>query len=81
MEPKPEPGARAERQRVDRAARRARNLALAHWIDYLIRSGEVADLATMAKLCKVSRARMTNIVGLVKAAPTEQNCILVAAHQ
>lgn len=27
--PKSEPGARAERQRVDRAARRARNLALA----------------------------------------------------
>jgi hypothetical protein len=48
--PKPESGAKAERQRVDRAARRARNLALAYWIDHLIRSGEVTDLAAVARM-------------------------------
>ena len=35
--PKPEPGVKAERLRVDRAARRARNLALAYYIDGLVR--------------------------------------------
>lgn len=40
--PQPASGASAERQRRDRATRRARNLALAFWIDGPIRSGEVA---------------------------------------
>jgi hypothetical protein len=39
-----------KRQRVDRAARRARNLALAYWIDGLIRSGEVAGLVAVARM-------------------------------
>ena len=38
--PKPPPGAKAERLRQDRAARKARNLALACYIDGLIRSGK-----------------------------------------
>jgi hypothetical protein len=63
--PKPEPGAKAERQRVDRAARRARNLALAYWIDRLVRSGEVADLAAMARMCRVSKARNSNVMCLI----------------
>ena len=61
-EPKPEPGAKAERQRVDRAARRARNLALAYWIDHLIRTGQAADLAAVARMCGVSRARVTKVL-------------------
>lgn len=65
VEPKPEPGAQAERQRVDRAARRARNLALAYWIDGLIRSGQVADLAAVARMCRVSRARVTRITEIL----------------
>lgn len=69
--PNPEPGARAERQRVDRAARRARNLALAYWIDGLIRSGEVADLAAVARMCRVSRARVSSIVGLLLMAASK----------
>lgn len=48
--PKPPPGAKAERQRQRRAAQKARDLALAYWIDSLIRSGEVADLATVGML-------------------------------
>lgn len=59
--PKPEPGAKDERQKMNRAARRARNLALAYWIDGLIRSGEVADLAAVARLCGVSRARVSAV--------------------
>jgi hypothetical protein len=31
--------------RQGRTARKARNLALAYWIDGLVRSGEVADLS------------------------------------
>lgn len=67
-EPKAAPGAKRERQRQDRASRRARNLALAHYIDHLIRSGEVADLAAVARMCGVSRARISKIAALVGAA-------------
>lgn len=69
---KPEPGANVERQRQDRAARRARNVALAHYIDHLIRSGEVADLAAVARMCGVSRARVSNVVSLIGTAAHEQ---------
>jgi hypothetical protein len=70
--PVPEPGVKAERVRVDRAARRARNLALAHYIDHLIRSGEVADLAAVARMCGVSRARVSAVVGLLEMAGDPQ---------
>lgn len=70
--PKPAPGAKAERQRVDRAARKARNLALAYWIDGLVRSGQVADLAAVARMCGVSRARVTKVVALTGMAAVEQ---------
>jgi bacterioferritin-associated ferredoxin len=66
--PKPELGVKAERLRVDRAARRARNLALAHYIDHLIRSGEVADLAGVARMCGVSRARVSQVVAAKRMA-------------
>ena len=78
--PKPEPGAKAERQRRDRAARRARNLALAYWIDGLIRSGKVADLATVARMCGVSRARVSFVVGLLTATPSRRESLLMAAQ-
>lgn len=62
--PRPEPGARAERWRREREARRARQLALAYHIDHLIRSGAVPDLATVARMCGVSRARVSQLEGL-----------------
>lgn len=71
-EPKPVAGAKAERQRVDRAARRARTLALAYWIDGLIQSGEVADLASVARMCGVSRTRITAVAGLMAKSPNRQ---------
>lgn len=68
---KPPPGARAERQRQERAARRARNLALALYIDSLIRSGEIADLAAMARMCGVSRVRVSKVADLLGMAKRE----------
>ncbi len=78
--PAPKPGARAERQRVDRAARRARNLALAYWIDGLIRSGEVATLSEVARRCRVSRARVSNIVALLLPATAEKEHRAIASE-
>ena len=78
--PVPEPGVKAERLRVDRAARRARNLALAYWIDGLVRSGEVADLASVARMCGVSRARVSKIMGgMALAASTQQRMLCPTA--
>lgn len=76
--PKPKPvlGAKKERQRWDRAARRARNLALAHYIDALIRSGEVADLAGVARMCGVTRARVSKIICMLYASAAEQTALL-----
>ena len=74
--PKPAPGAKAERQRQDRAARRARNLALAYWIDGLVRSGEVADLAAVARMCGVSRARVSRVVDLLSIQLGQQEALL-----
>jgi len=73
---KPKPPDRAERQRQDRAARKARNLALAYWIDGLVRSGEVDDLASVARMCGVSRARVSVVVGMLGMKVAEQNRVL-----
>jgi hypothetical protein len=78
--PKPTPEARAERKRQDRAERRARNLALAYYIDALVRSGEVADLAAVARLCGVSRARVSKVVGLLGMAGAEKERLLERDH-
>ena len=70
--PKPPAGFKAERQRQERAARKARNLALAYWIDGLVRSGEVADLAAVARMCGVSRASVTTLVTMLSLSKMEQ---------
>lgn len=78
--PKPQPEAKAERQRRDRAVRRARNLALAHWIDHLIQVSEVTDLADAAKMCGVSRARLTAITeGLSLSLPLQEEILADAS--
>jgi hypothetical protein len=74
--PVPEPGVKAARLRVNRAARRARNLALAYWIDGLVRAGEVEDLAGVARMCGVSRARVSAVVGLLGMAGAEQQRVV-----
>lgn len=78
--PKPAPGAKLARQRQDREARKARNLALAYWIDGLIRVGEVPDLAGVARMCRVSRARISKVAFLVGLAGVIQEKILTTTQ-
>lgn len=76
---KPAPGAKAARQRQDRAARKARNLALAYWIDGLVHSGEVPDLASVAGMCGVSRARVSKVMDMLGLEISEQEiCLKIA---
>lgn len=77
LKPKVDPVATAERRRQNRAARKARNLALAHYIDALVRSGEVADLADVARMCGVSRARVSKIMEVYGLSFVEQERLLV----
>jgi hypothetical protein len=51
-------------------------MALAIRFDQMIRSGEVPDQATLARLGHVTRARMTQIMNLLSLAPDIQEEIL-----
>ena len=57
-------------------SRLARLLALAHHFDELIRRGEVKDQAEIARLCHVSRARITQVMNLLFLATDIQEEIL-----
>jgi len=48
-----------------RADRRARQLALAHWIERKIEAGELRNYAHAAAVLGVSRARVSQIVGML----------------
>ena len=76
--PKPPPGAKAERLRQERAARKARNLALAHYIDALIQSGEVKDLAAVAQMCKVSRTCASTTIHDLAIPVRDQEILLLS---
>ena len=54
----------------------AKLMALAIRFDGLIREGVVADQAELARLGHVSRARVTQIMGLLQLAPDIQEAIL-----
>jgi hypothetical protein len=54
----------------------SRLLALAHRLDELVRTGVVADYATLAQLAHVSRARMSQILNLLVLAPDIQQALL-----
>jgi hypothetical protein len=54
----------------------ARRMALAIRCDQLIRSGAVADGATLAGIAHVTRARMTQIMNLTLLAPDIQESLL-----
>jgi hypothetical protein len=60
----------------ERAPRIARLLALAHKLDAMVRSGEVAGYAQLARLGHVSAARLTQIMVLLHLAPAIQEYIL-----
>ena len=51
----------AEKLRLDREERRLRQLALAQHIDYLVVTGRVDSLADVARMCGVSRARVSQV--------------------
>ena len=57
-------------------ARVARLLALAHKIEGLVASGEVKDYAEVAFVGGVTRARMSQIVGMLCLAPDIQERVL-----
>ena len=59
-----------------RVPRVARFMALAIRFDQLIRAGEVADYAELARLAHVTRARITQIMNLLMLAPDIQEAIL-----
>jgi hypothetical protein len=59
-----------------RAPRIARLLALSHKLDAMVRSGEIADYAELARLGHISPARLTQIMVLLHLAPTIQDYVL-----
>jgi hypothetical protein len=59
-----------------RIPRVARLMALAIRFDQLIRDGVVADQAELARLGRVTRARVTQIMNLLQLAPDLQEAIL-----
>lgn len=77
-----EPAGRAGRQPdpaapVGRVPRVARVLALAHRWKALIDDGTVADQAALARLVGVSRARVTQVMDLLRLAPDIQEAVLL----
>lgn len=67
LPPAPPPG---------RVPRVARLMALAIKLDGLVRSGAVADYATLARLGHVTRARVTQVMNLTLLAPAIQEALL-----
>lgn len=61
---------------VGRVPRITRLMALAIRFDQLIRTGEVADYADLARLGHVTRARITQIMNLLMLAPDIQEELL-----
>ncbi len=59
-----------------RVPRVARLMALAIRFEKLVRDGEVADYADLARLGYVTRARVTQIMNLLNLAPDLQEAIL-----
>lgn len=63
-----------------RVPRIARLMALAIRFDELIRNGDVADYAELARLAHVTRARITQIMNLLMLAPDIQESLLFLPH-
>ena len=62
-----------------RMPRVARMMALAIRLDGLIQSGAVRDQAEVARLAHVTRARVTQVMGLLNLAPDIQEAVLFLA--
>ena len=71
-----EEGADKKAPNLGRIPRVTRLMALAIHMEELIRQGEVADYAELARLAHVTRARVTQIMNLLHLAPNIQEEIL-----
>ena len=72
----PTPATETTKARLPRIPRIAQLLALARHIDDLVRSGTVGSYAAAARLGRVSRARMSQILALLNLAPDLQEQLL-----
>jgi hypothetical protein len=59
-----------------RIPRVSRLLALAHRFDGLVRTGAVRDYAELARLGRVTRARISQVINLLNLAPSIQEEVL-----
>ena len=66
---------------AEKAPRVARLVALAHKLEALVRSGRVKDYAELARLARVSPARIAQIVILGQLAPDIQEYILFLSRK
>ena len=73
----PEPEPQPEQDRPGTVPRVSRLLALAHHIQELLDTGQVKDLAEVARRGHVTRARVTQIMNLPLLAPDIQEEILL----
>jgi len=72
----PERRSPTKRAKPDQPSSTARLIALAHHFDCLLRTGRVKDMASLARMTGVSRARISQIMDLIRLAPEIQKCIL-----
>jgi site-specific DNA recombinase len=71
------PGVRSEGGEAGRVPRVSRLMALALKLEGLVASGKVRDGAELARLGKISRARLSQILGLGNLSPTIQEQLLL----
>ena len=80
----PEPVATPTTQAPEACSRRipriGRLMALARHVEELVRSGTVGSYAAAARLGRISRARISQIVGLLNLAPDIQEQLLFLEH-
>jgi hypothetical protein len=57
-------------------SRVARQLALAHAVESLVEGGELKDYAAAARLLRLTRARLTQVMNLLGLSPRLQDAIL-----
>jgi len=69
-------GERPKRKPLGSVPRISRLMALAIRMEKLVREGQVADYADLARLAHVTRARITQIMNLLHLAPDIQEAIL-----
>lgn len=74
---KPEAPAPPGRHTRTRAERLARQLALAHWIDRAVESGQVASYGEVARALGLTESRVTQITALLGLSPVMQEGILL----